>query len=240
MLVQAKTSKLITQKDGLFDVIISAIKSKDLQNQNIIVIASKVVSVTQGNIIKIKSKAHFDRLVNKEADRNYGGKEVDLTIKNNIFIAWAGIDRSNVEKGYAVLWPKNPYKVTHQLWLKLKKKYKLSKLGVIITDSQCHPLRKGVTAVALGYAGFEGVNDLRGKEDLYKNKLHYSQQAIADMLATSAHLVMGESNEKTPFAIIKDAPVTFTNKRISEKEALIDENECMYNPIFPKQKIQKH
>ena len=35
------------------------------------------------------------------------------------------------------------------------------------------PLRAGVVGVALGYAGFKGLRDYRGKEDIFGKKLKY-------------------------------------------------------------------
>ncbi len=213
MVIQGLKSKIITPKDELLKVLKLTLQRGKLQEGDILVIASKVVAITQGRV----SKKDFHKLVEEEADQILGGGEVTLTLKNGIFIPWAGVDRSNTQAGTAVLWPEKPFEVAEKLQKELKKTFKLKKLGVLITDSFCAPLRKGVTGVALGYAGFKGVNDLRGKKDLYGNTLKVSQQAIADMIASAAHLVMGESKEQTPFAIISGAPVIFTKAAIDPK-----------------------
>ncbi|MFA5829024.1 MAG: coenzyme F420-0:L-glutamate ligase [Candidatus Gracilibacteria bacterium] len=269
--IEAVKSKIITPKDDLLEVIIKSLrKSKSKLNQgrlcngDILVISSKVVAVTQGQVVKINNPQEFDRLVASEADQiisstrspqtsihaAYANKssansspgreffqqaiidEVPLTLKNGILIPWAGIDRSNTEKGFAVLWPKDSFKVAAQLQKELKKIYKLKKLGIIISDSTCRPLRRGVSGIALGYAGFKGVNDLRGHKDLYNNKLKVTQQAVADNLATAAHLVMGEADECTPFTIISNAPVTFTDAKINPKDLLIDPKDCLFSPLY--------
>lgn len=232
MLIEGLKSEIITSKSDLFDAIVKALQGVKVQDTDIIVISSKVVAITQGRIAKINSIKEYEKLVRSESDQYFGGQKVTLTVKNDIFIPWAGIDTSNIKKGYAVLWPDNPFGTARLLLNRLKRKYKLKKMGIIISDSYCAPRRRGVTAIALGYAGFFGVNDLRGKKDIHGNILKVSQQAVADMLAASAHILMGESNEQTPFAIIKNAPVKFTSKKINPMEPLIPEKECLFAPLY--------
>lgn len=232
LVIEAVKSKIITPKDDLLEVIIKSLKKRLLHNGDILVVSSKVVAVTQGRISKITTQADFNKLVESESDKILGGNQVTLAIKNGIFIPWSGIDRSNIQKGSAVLWPKDSFKVAAQLQKELKKIYKLKKLGIIISDSTCRPLRRGVSGIALGYAGFKGVNDLRGHKDLYNNKLKVTQQAVADNLATAAHLVMGEADESTPFTIISNAPVTFTDAKINPKDLLIAQKDCLFSPLY--------
>lgn len=236
------------------EVLKSALKKHQLGEGDVLVISSKVVAITQGKVRKIKNEKEFQDLVKAEADVVIasGAKQsrrvstgllgpnglartdnpVTLTMKNNIFIPWAGIDRSNVENGYAVLWPDEPFQVAAALCQSLKKQLKIKRFGVIITDSFCVPLRRGVSGVALGYAGFLGVKDLRGKKDLFGNKLKVTQQGVADNLATAAHLVMGESDEQTPFVLIKNAPVVFTSAKIDPSETVMPKDECLFRNFF--------
>lgn len=233
-MIEPLKSKIITTRDALEAVITSALKKHPLKSGDILVIASKVVAITQGRVHVVRNDQEFNTLVKQEADRIVGGEQVTLTLKNGIFIPWAGVDRSNAAQGEAIAWPNEPFKVAQQLQLNLKKKFKLKQLGVLITDSYCIPRRRGVSGVALGYAGFKGVNDLRGKKDLFGNKLKVTQQAVADNLASASHLVMGESNEQTPFAIIHHAPVVFTSAKINPKEPVMAAKECLYVPLYGK------
>jgi F420-0:gamma-glutamyl ligase len=52
------------------------------------------------------------------------------------------------------------------------------------------------------------------------------------MIASAAHLVMGEAAEQTPFALIKDAPVVFTDKKINPKEPVITQDQCLFSPLY--------
>jgi coenzyme F420-0:L-glutamate ligase/coenzyme F420-1:gamma-L-glutamate ligase len=93
------------------------------------------------------------------------------------------------------------------------------------------PLRAGVVGVALGYAGFKGLRDYRGKKDVFGRKLKITQTDVADSLATAAILAMGEGNERQPLAIVTHAPVEFTD-RVNRKELLIPFKDDMYRPLF--------
>lgn len=236
--VEAIKSKIITSEDNLTDVILKALEKSKIQNGDILAITSKVVAVTQSRFVKFKNEKEFNTLVKKEADAVIGGEKVTLTLKNGIFTPWSGIDRSNTQKGTAVLWPKHPHKTAQQIRNWLKKTYRLQKVGVIIVDSFCAPRRKGVIGIALAHAGFRGVTDKRGTKDLYANTLKFTQEAIADSLATTANLVMGQGNEQMPFALIHNAPVTFINKKIAHGDLIMDEKECLYGPLY-RQKMSR-
>ena len=120
---------------------------------------------------------------------------------------------------------------------KLRQKYGVRHLGVLITDSRTIPLRAGVTGVTLGYAGFRGIKDYRGTPDIFGRKFKFSRTNIADSLATAAVLVMGEGNERQPLAIIERAPAEFCD-RVNRAELRIDIQEDMYRPLFSK--LPKH
>lgn len=225
-------SSIITPEDDVMVCLKSALKKESLREGDVLIITSKVVAVTQGRIKKISSPEEFTSLVQEESDEFLGGEEVFLTKKNNIFIPWAGIDRSNTPEGEVVLWPGKPFQAAYKFYQELKKELKLKKFGIIISDSTCMPLRRGVTAIALGYAGFKGINDLRGVKDIYGKEMRVTQQNMADMIAVSAHLVMGESDESMPFAIVRGAKVQFTDEEPNPEEATISQSECIFKPLY--------
>lgn len=105
-------------------------------------------------------------------------------------MASAGIDESNAN-GKLVLLPKDSFKTARFLRDKLRQKYGVRHLGVLITDSRTTPLRAGVTGVALGYAGFRGVKDYRGTPDIFGRKFKFSRTDVADSLATAAVFAIG-------------------------------------------------
>lgn len=225
-------SKIITGNDSVMACLETSLNQHDLKEGDIVVVTSKVVAITQGRTSKASSPEEFEKLVKEESDIFLGGEQVYLTKKNNIFIPWAGIDRSNAPEGEVVLWPEKPFEAAYSLLQMLKETYGLKKLGVIISDSTCMPLRRGVTAIALGYAGFKGVNDLRGKKDLHGKEMQVSQQNMADMISVAAHLVMGESDESMPFALVRGAKVQFTDEKPDPREPTILQEECLFKPLY--------
>ena len=95
------------------------------------------------------------------------------------------------------------------------------------------PLRAGIITAAVAYSGFYGVKDYRGKKDIYGRKLKMTLVDIADTLAASAGLMMGEGKEQTPFAVIEDAPVKFTSKS-RKGEIQYPLKDDLYYPFFKK------
>jgi hypothetical protein len=43
---------------------------------------------------------------------------------------------------------------------------------------------------------------------------------------------MGEGKERQPLAIISDAPIEFTNRRVGPKDVAIDIKEDLYKPLL--------
>lgn len=218
-----------------------------LETGNVLVVASKIVALSQGKLFclkdikpskkayKLAKKYHLSpamsQLILDESEETITGvKRAILTLKNGILIANAGVDASNVPAGSAITWPENMPKIADQIKAHLQKKYKV-KAGVIIADSHVIPLRLGTTGLAIAIAGFEGVIDERGKKDLYGEKMHITQKAIADNLAVVANYVMGEVSEKTPLAVIKDAHIKLSNKSAAylTNKLKIKPKDCLYH-----------
>ena len=107
-----KTKKMLPPADDLYSVIDVSIKN--LKENDILAISSKILAIHQGRCFLIKEIAKKGNLVKKESDKilgyvEYAEKKVYLTVKNNTVIPSAGIDESNGH-GYYILWPNNPEK----------------------------------------------------------------------------------------------------------------------------------
>lgn len=214
-----KTHK-ITPKDDLFAVLDNYIIQ--LPERSVVAVASKIVAITEGRVVKKISEGQKDDLAKQEADsylpRVYNQYGFMITIKRNIIVASAGIDESN-GNGYFVLWPNDPQESANKIREYLVKKFKLQYVGVIITDSKLSPLRWGVTGVAVSHSGFAALNSYIGKPDIFGRKLRAEKVNIADSLATAAVIEMGEGNEQQPLAIIEGASlVRFQKRNPREKE----------------------
>ncbi len=203
-----KTNKLIPPKDSL-DKLINPILS-EIKENSIIVISSKVVSIVEGNCLKISDVQDKDELIKSESDlylerHHVPGNWLLHTMKNGILIPTAGIDESN-SNGYFILWPKNSEKSAEKICKIIKQKSGLKNIGVIITDSHSIPLRRGLVGLSIAYYGFNPLYDYRGEKDLFGRELKVSQTNIPDSLASGAVMLMGEGNEQTPIVLITEVP----------------------------------
>ena len=153
-------------------------------------------------------------------------------------MASAGIDESNA-KGKLILLPKECFAAAEIIRKKLKQKFKVKKLGVLITDSRIFPLRAGVVGVALGYAGFKGIKDYIGEKDIFGRVLKMSKTDIADSIATAAVLCMGEGKEQQPLALVTGAPVVFTEK-VNRQELIMNSEEDIFAPLLAVLKNKKN
>ena len=136
------------------------------------------MAYSQGRLKSSRGKEEFRALIEKEADKVLDAQESEsedsemvITLKNNILIPNAGIDNSNTPKGFSILWPEEPFKTARLIRQNLMDGTNLKRFGVLLTDSHCQPLRLGTSGIAIGWAGFEGVLDERGKHDLFGKKM---------------------------------------------------------------------
>lgn len=223
-IIPIKTARVeVNPQQDILDWILENLvkNTQELHDNDILVISSKIVSYFEGQVVPLKDIKISDeanklskkmgadgqliQLAINEADEVVAQTPwVLLTRKNGIYSANAGVDSSNVPKGYAVAWPKNPFRSAQNIVQRLKDRLRLKKLGAIIIDSACSPGRKGTTSVAIGYFGLRGYQELKGEKDLFGNILRYSALNIVDSLATAANLLMGESKESAPLAIIRE------------------------------------
>lgn len=228
----------ITKKDNLFDIFCASLSEEIFEN-TVVVITSKVVAVVENAIASFSSEEEFEQIIYSEADRVLGKKEqfhFFLTEKNGMMMPNAGIDKSNSEKGTALLLPRNSQKSADEFRKKLQKKYAINNVGVVICDSRVVPFRQGITGVALAWSGFVGVTDERGKKDLFGRKLEVSQMAVADNFSSVAQIFFGQANEKIPFIVCKNAPVQFTDTPQHSTDACISVEDDLYSSIFLKKK----
>ena len=213
-----KTHPITVKDNELREILARYISS--LKEGSVLAITSKIVSICEGRVVEI-GRVNKDELIKQEAEYYLPPGEkyhFYLTIKHNLLIPSSGIDESN-GNGYYILWPKDPQKTVNDVRNYLAKKFKLKRVGVIITDSKTSPLRWGVTGVTITHSGFAPLNDYIGTKDIFGRELKFTKTNIMDALGGAAVLVMGEGKEQTPLAIIEDVPlVNFQQRNPTAKE----------------------
>lgn len=217
---------LIIPGDNLAKIIFNALKKSKLviQDGDVFVIAQKIVSkaenryVTLSEILPSKKASvlaqktdkdpRLVELILRESKKVVRFRKGVIVVEHKLgFIhANAGIDRSNIESDSlnprVLLLPKNPDLSAQQLQKELSK-FLRKKVGVIINDSTGRAWRNGIVGIAIGCSGVSVLSDLRGQKDLYGRTLEVTEVGIADELASSASILMGQSNEGLPVVIIQ-------------------------------------
>ena len=89
-------------------------------------------------------------------------------------------------------------------------------VGVVINDSFGRAWRNGTVGVAIGIAGLPGLEDLRGKPDLFGYTLQVTQVGVADELAAAASLMMGQAAEGTPVVHVRGFPYPMREGKLKE------------------------
>jgi coenzyme F420-0:L-glutamate ligase len=212
-----KTSK-IRYGNSIFEVLDRYLK--DIENQTIVAITSKIVAICEGRVVNPKT-VDKEELIAKES-QYYIPKTKDSlghrTIVQHTLGSGAGIDESNTDGKYVLL-PSKPQQSANEIRKYLSNKFNLSKIGVVITDSTSRPLRLGASGIALGWSGFAPIKDYRGEKDIFGRPYKVSHADIAGGLAAAATLAMGEGAEQTPIALITEVPfVDFQNRNPSKEE----------------------
>jgi coenzyme F420-0:L-glutamate ligase len=235
----------VSLKTSKFNLFKSLNSSKfKFRDNDILVISSKYVSMSEGSVkrldsvkvtgraLELASKYHMNaklvELVIRESDYIFKGiPGFLLAIKEGIIAPNAGIDKSNIPSGFVILYPRQPFKTAENLRQKFLLHLEV-KVMVIIADSRLMPTRIGTTGIAIACAGFEPVEDERGKIDLFGNVLKVTLKAVADSLATIGVSAMGESNESIPAIIIRNTKVIATDRKLSWHDMAVDAAEDIY------------
>ena len=238
-------SDFVRQGDSLLTVFSTALSKNNLQlrKNDIVAVSSKIVGISENRIRslnearptvdaralarKFSLDPSFSQLVLDEADIIVGGvKGALLTIKNGNAVANAGIDRKNAPGDSVVLWPKNPDLSARNLRRRIKKRFGKD-VAVLIVDSRVTPMRLGTTGLAIGLSGFRPVEDVRGTRDISGRTVEITLRAVADGIAATAQLVMGEAAERNPFVVIRGGPIRIV-KGESIRRARLPWNQCLY------------
>jgi coenzyme F420-0:L-glutamate ligase / coenzyme F420-1:gamma-L-glutamate ligase len=195
------------------------VERAELADEDVVVVAQKVVSKVEGRIVRIDDIEASDKareLAGDERDpreveailqeaqaivRERGPLVITQT-RHGFICASAGVDHSNApEPGTLVLLPVDPDRSAALLRERL---IELSgrTVGVIVTDSFGRPFRQGTTDVALGVAGVQAIVDLRGTKDRVGYELRASRVAVADEIAGAADLARGKA-EGVPVVVVR-------------------------------------
>lgn len=235
---------MVVPGDDLCAIIIDAVAANDLHlvDGDIVCLAQKIVSKAEGQLIALADVTASQQAIDLAAETDKDPRLVELILRESTEVmrkkmgvlivrhrlglvgAHAGIDQSNVDHAegeQALLLPKDPdasaAKIHDELFARTGKR-----IGVVITDSHNRPWRMGTTGVAIGCAGFTVLDDYRGGTDIYGRELKVTLINRADAIAGAATLVMGETTEKIPLALIRGMAVENIEQTAAQNAAMIN------------------
>jgi coenzyme F420-0:L-glutamate ligase/coenzyme F420-1:gamma-L-glutamate ligase len=176
-----------------------------LRDGDVVVVTQKIVSKAEDRLVAVDPDDPLSHkpLVEQESVRILR-RRGDLIISettHGFVCANAGIDLSNVERGYAALLPVDSDRSARRIRDGLRGKAGVT-TGVIVSDTFGRTWRRGVTDVAIGCAGIAAIVDLRGTTDALGREMQVTEVALADELAAAAELVMGKSSD-IPVAVVR-------------------------------------
>ncbi len=218
---------LVRPGDDLCALLLEAIGGHTaLRDGDVLVVAQKIVSKAEGRLVRLADVAPSPEAVALAAETEKDPRLVQLILDESVAVvrkrpgvlivrhrlgfvsANAGIDQSNVDHAggeAALLLPLDPDGSASALHEGIFEETG-RRVGVVISDSANRPWRLGTTAIAIGAAGIRVFDDQRGGSDLFGRELKITLVNRADGIATAAVLVMGETSERIPAALIRGFP----------------------------------
>ena len=195
-----------------------------LRDHDVMVIAQKIVSKSEGRFVDLTSivpSARAEELalvvrkdprlvevILSESRRVVRAVKDVLIVEHRLglIMANAGVDQSNVADPHgpplALMLPQDPDASASRIREELRRRLGCS-VGVVINDSFGRPWRLGTVGVAIGCSGLPAVLDLRGDHDLFGRTLQTTVVAYADEIAAAASLFMGQSIEARPVILVR-------------------------------------
>lgn len=196
--------------DDLTAIVAAAlVDGPGLQDGDVVVVTSKIVSKAEGRLIALptadpdaRERARQDAIA-EETVRLVARRDDLLVVQNRqgLVLAAAGVDESNVARNELALLPLDPDASAGRLRDGLRARLGLD-VAVIVTDSLGRPWRAGITDQAIGVAGLSAIFDARGQLDPHGNVLETTQVAVADEIAAAADLVKGKLRG-VPVAVVR-------------------------------------
>ncbi len=241
----------IHQGDNLADLIVQVLPENKivLEENDIFVLAQKVVSKAEGRSVNLTTITPSPRAVDLARQTEKDARVVELVLREShevlrtrpgtiivehklgFVCANAGIDHSNVAgegnpaEEWVLLLPAEPDRSAEMIRKGIEDRTGKS-IGILIIDSHGRAWRNGTVGVAIGIAGLPGLQDLRGKPDLFGFTLRITQVGVADELAAAASLVMGQAAEGTPVVHVRGFP--YPLRAASLKELLRPKDQDLF------------
>jgi coenzyme F420-0:L-glutamate ligase/coenzyme F420-1:gamma-L-glutamate ligase len=222
--------------DDLAALIVAALGGERLRDGQLVAIAQKAVSKSEGAIVALADVRPGPRAIELAAAPP-GGEAKDpravqvvldeslevLRAERGVLIcrtrhgfvcANAGVDASNVSQDAGVdrlvLLPRDPDASARRIRARLRE-LSGAQVAVLISDSFGRAWRHGQLDVAIGLAGMQPLDDWRGRTDASGLELHATWLGVADAAAASADLARAKDSRE-PVVILDGLERFFTEQ----------------------------
>jgi coenzyme F420-0:L-glutamate ligase / coenzyme F420-1:gamma-L-glutamate ligase len=212
----------ISPGDDIAALIDAALPPDALTDDDVLVIAHKIVSKAEGRIRSLdavqpspraselarqhgKDPRHVQVILDESRELLRAAQGVLICVTHHGFVcANAGVDASNVPGDDSVLLlPADPDASARALRARLGDELGVAP-AVVITDSFGRAWRHGQSDVAIGCAGLAPLEDWRGRRDSVGRELKATWIAIADELAAAADLARTKDGYQ-PVVLVRGA-----------------------------------
>ena len=206
------------------DLVTLILERVELEDGDVVVVAQKAISKIEGRIVRLDGVEPSPRAVEIAGSVDDAARRIEVILRESksvirvraplvisetqhgFICASAGVDASNApEPGTLVLLPLDPDGSAARLRDELRTRTGRD-VGVIVTDSFGRPWRQGTVDVAIGAAGVEVMQDLAGEHDPIGYELQNTVIAVADEIASAAHLVSGKL-ARIPVTVVRGLDV---------------------------------
>lgn len=194
------------------------------QHGDVLVVTSKIVSKAENRFLNLRDVTPSPEAVALSARTRHDPRLVELILRESQEVsrsapgvlitrhrlgfvsANAAIDHSNTsaDPDVVLLLPADPDASARALRSSLQLSLGVD-LPVVLADSHGRPHRLGTIGVAIGLSGMPGVEDWRGRPDLFGYALQHTEIGLADMIASAATLLMGQAAEAVPAVLVRGA-----------------------------------
>jgi len=208
--------------DDLVRLIADAARAQSdrIEDGDIVVIAQKIVSKSEGRIVRLADVVPGARAKEMAAESGKDARQIEVVLsESGKIVRWergilicetrhgfvcanAGVDRSNAgAPDTVVLLPVDPDASA----MRLRDSFRAltgATVAVVVTDTFGRAWREGHTNVAIGIAGLPALKRYVGQRDPEGYELRVTEIAVADEIAAAAELVMGKL-DRCPAAIVR-------------------------------------
>jgi coenzyme F420-0:L-glutamate ligase/coenzyme F420-1:gamma-L-glutamate ligase len=191
-----------------------------IQGGDIVVIAQKIVSKSEGRLVRLADVVPGERARKMAAESGKDARQIEVVLsecakivrwergilicetRHGFVCANAGVDRSNAgAPDTVVLLPVDPDASAARLRDAFRRATGAT-VSVVVTDTFGRAWREGHTNVAIGLAGLPALKRYVGQRDPEGYELRVTEIAVADEVAGAAELVMGKL-DRCPVALVR-------------------------------------